>query len=481
MPALPNFCGGSYTAQSPVAVAELSMNLYPETAETPNSLSKVTLYPTPGLTLFATLTEGPTRGIFGQSGRCLAVGGRHLYDISSAGTVTDRGTMNFDNNIATMTTNGDGGDELLVVSGSTGYVLNLTSNVLTNVVSNVTIGAMLDGYFLALDVNTSTLKISDLLDGLTWDPTQIAQRSTASDPWKSLLVVGKNIWLFGEFTSELWYDSGDSPFPFAPFPGALIQMGIAGTFAAAQVGNNVCWLAQNSAGMRTVVKAQGITTQKISTYAIDYLLAQMDTVDDCEAYCYQENGHTFLVLNFPSANQTIVWDDTEGLWHNRGDWSIADNQYDVDRPRVHTAIFDRHLVGDRTSGAIYTMSTDVSTNADGVGIRRLRRTPGLLNQQMPMRFDALRVFLEPGLGLQSGQGSDPQMSLRYSDDGGKTWSNELWRGAGAVGQYKWIVEWNRLGRSRYPRVWEVVMTDPIPWRLLGAFLNPPRIGGQRAA
>jgi Phage stabilisation protein len=469
---LPGFCGGSYPAQSPLVDAERSINLYPEPSE--GALSPMALYPTPGLETFATLTEGPVRGIFGQSGRCLAVGGRHLYDISSAGVVTDRGTMNFDNNIATMTTNGDGGDELFVVSGNTGYVLNLTSNVLTNVVSGVTICGMLDGYFLALDTTTSTLKISDLLDGLTWDPLQIAQRSTASDPWRSLLVVGKNILLFGEFTSELWYDTGDT-FPFAPFPGALIPVGIAGTFCAAQVGNAVMWLAQDATGSRTVVKAQGVSTSKVSTFAVDAVLASMDTVSDAEAFCYQELGHTFFVLNFPTANQTLVWDDTVSLWHERGDWDVADNRFNVDRPRVHTAIYDQHLVGDRTSGAVYTMRADVATDADGDGIRRLRLTAGTQNEQVPVRYDALRVFLEPGLGLQSGQGSDPTAVLRYSDDGGKTWSNELARSAGTVGQYRHIVEWNRLGRSRYPRVWELSLSDPIPWRILGAWLNPPRI------
>lgn len=474
MSALSGFCGGSYVSQSPLANNAFTVNLYPETNEDPDALSKVSLYPTPGLDLFATLPQGPVRGIFGQSGRMLAVGGMNLYDVSASGVVTLRGAMNFDNQIATMTTNGDGGGQLFTVSGETGYILDLTTNVLTSAVNDVTIGAMLDGFFLALDVDTSTLKISDLLDGLTWDPLQVAQRSTASDPWKSLLVVGRNIWLFGEFTSEIWYNSGDT-FPFAPFPGALIQQGIAATFAAAQVGTNVVWLAQNAQGMRTVVKAQGITTTKISTYAMDISLSSLSSVSDAECYSYQERGHTFWVLNVESANLTAVWDDTESKWHHRGDWNIPENQYDVDRPRVHTAIYDRHLVGDRTSGAIYTMSTEIATNADGVGIRRYRRTPGLQHEQTQTTCHALRLFLEPGLGLQTGQGSNPLVSLRYSDDGGKTWSNELQREAGAQGKYRHIVEWNRLGSYRYPRVWEIVMSDPIPWRVLGAWENPPRI------
>lgn len=458
---------------SPTAANALSMNVFPATNEDPSAISKVMLLLKPGLELFCTLPQGPVRGLFGQSGRFLAVGGMHLYDVSIGGTVTDRGTMNFDSQIATMTTNGDGGDQLFIVSGGTGYVLDLTTNVLTSVVDDVTIGAMLDGFFLALDVETSTLKISDLLDGLTWDPLQIAQRSTASDPWKSLLVVGKNIWLFGEFTSELWYNSGDD-FPFAPFPGALMQQGIAATFAAAQVGTHVIWLAQNAQGMRTVVKAQGVSLTKISTYALDAELSALASVADAEVYSYQENGHTFWVLNIPSADLTAVWDDTEKQWHHRGEWH--ENQYTVDRPRVHTAIFDRHLVGDRVSGAIYTQSTALYTNADGDGIRWLRRTPGLMQEQTPQQNHALRLFVETGLGLPSGQGSDPQVMLRYSDNGGKTWSHELWRSVGAQGDYGRIVEWNRLGLNRSPRVYEVVGSDPIPWRLLGAFLNPARVG-----
>ena len=163
MTALVGFCGPSYTAQSPLADAERSVNLYPEPQESQTALSPMALYLTPGLRTFATLPQGPVRGVFGQSARCLAVGGMNLYDVSSAGTVTNRGAMAFDSTIATMITNGDGGDQLFVISGSTGYILNLTTNVLTNVVSNVTIGGMLDGFFLALDVTTSTLKLSNLL------------------------------------------------------------------------------------------------------------------------------------------------------------------------------------------------------------------------------------------------------------------------------------------------------------------------------
>ena len=472
---LPAFVGPSYTSTSPLADGERTVNFYPESIEAPGATTKMALYPTPGLTAFTTLPLSPVRGIFGQQGECYAVGGPGLYAVTSTGGVTALGTVAIDANQATLTTNGDGGRQLFVTSGGTGYVLDLDTLVLTAVVSSVTMGAMLDGYFLALDAATSTLKRSDLFDGLTWDPLQVAQRSTASDPWRSLIVVGRNIWLLGEFTSELWYNSGDT-FPFAPFPGALVQTGIAAAFSAQQIGTSVIWLAQSRDGARTVVKAEGITAKKVSTYAVDRALAAYDDVSDADAFIYEERGHTFYVLNFPSANATWVYDDTEGQWHERGDWDIPLSRYDVDRPGCHAYIFDRHLVGDRETGAIYTQSVDTSTNADGVGLRRLRRTPGIQSEQTPQTFHALRLFVEPGVGLSTGQGSDPLVSLRYSDDGGMNFGNEIFRSVGAIGKYKNIVEWNRLGQSRYPRVWEVVMTDPVPWRILGAWVNPSRMG-----
>ena len=78
--------------------------------------------------------------------------------------------------------------------------------------------------------------------------------------------------------------------------------------------------------------------------------------------------------------------------------------------------------------------------------------------------------METGIGLATGQGSDPQVMLRWSDDGGETWSNEHWRSAGKIGVYKARVLWNRLGSSR-DRVYEITMSDPVPWRIIDAMIR----------
>lgn len=72
-------------------------------------------------------------------------------------------------------------------------------------------------------------------------------------------------------------------------------------------------------------------------------------------------------------------------------------------------------------------------------------------------------------------GVDPQVMLRISNDGGKTFGAEIKRTVGRVGEYSKRVRWNRLGQGRR-RVWEVVVSDPIPWRCTGAYMKVSRDG-----
>lgn len=103
-------------------------------------------------------------------------------------------------------------------------------------------------------------------------------------------------------------------------------------------------------------------------------------------------------------------------------------------------------------------------------IRRLRRAPHLSREQLWNFYHLLQLDLETGVGLSDGQGADPQIMLRWSDDGGHTWSDEYWVSAGRQGQYKARAMFRRLGRSR-DRIFEVVVSDPVRWNLIAAYLD----------
>jgi hypothetical protein len=331
---------------------------------------------------------------------------------------------------------------LFVTSGTVGSLFDLTSGVFTaSVVTGVSMGGMIDGFFLALDHETGTLKISDSAQdtgGLTWDVTQIANRSAAPDPWISMVVNDRQIVLWGDQTGEIWYD--------------------------------VYWLGQSAEGSRGVYRLQGYNAIKISTKAIDTALTAYARVDDAEGWSYEEDGHNFYVLNFPAANASWVYDATENLWHKRGRWNNALNRFDVLAMQSHCYAFNRHIVVDRESGQYGEMAATIGTEIDGGMIRRVRRSPALVNKLSRVGIGLFELFLESGLGVQSGQGSEPLVMLRVSHDGGRNWSSERTRSAGRAGHYDHPVRWLKCGAGR-TTVFEVSVTDAIPWRLLTAYLG----------
>lgn len=471
----PFFCGGSYIAQSPIADGERTVNWYVERLEVPGATTPITLEPTPGVTTIGTASSTQGRGHFAEGGREFAVIGTTLYEISVTGALTSRGTVAVDAHPATICTNGDGGDQLFVTSGNNGYILNLSTNVFTQVRTGGTAqGDAIDGYFLALDADTSTLYISDLLNGLTWDPTQFAQRTIASDPWIALKKLDRFVWLFGTATSEVWYNAGTFPFPFTPHPSGLVDYGTAAAFSPEVVNGTLLWLGATPDGHGQVLRASGFTPEVVGSLALHAAFEMYATLSDAIGDTYQELGHTFYLLTFPTAGGTWAYDATTPLelpqamrWAERGTWISEANRYEAWRPLYHAFAFGEHRMLDRSTGDVYRMDATLGLDADGRPIRRLRRAPGLWAENNRLFVSVFEVHLEPGLGLSSGQGSDPQVAFRHSGNGGKTWSSERLRSAGKMGEYDVRPRWTRCGSGPH-WVPEIVVSDPTPFRILGA-------------
>jgi len=468
----PNFIGGSYQSQSPWADMERTINWYPELIEPKQG--QLALYPTPGMRAFATVPETETRALFSMDNHTSGVVGAAFHELFATGATTKRGDVAQDNNPATITYNGAGGGEQFVTSGGNGYLFDTSSHAFTQVLTGTaTMGAMLDGYFIAFEAATSTIRLSNLLDGTTWDPTQFAQRSIAPDPWRAMIVANREIWLVGEQTGEVWYDAGAFPFPFAPVPGSVFAYGIRAPWSLKTVGPALMWLSQNAEGHLQVVRAQGYAPQVVSTRAVELAFSQYErtsTTADAEALVYQDQGHVFYVLRFPSANATWVWDDTTQLWHERGRWNAFAMRFDAWRPRAHCLAFGSHLVGGAATGTISVLDVTVGSEVDGTVIRRVRVAPGVRAADQRLFNARFQLECEPGLGLASGQGVNPQVMLRTSKDAGKTWSHERLAGAGLMGEYRRRVFWTRNGSGRIDGV-EVSVSDPIPWRISQAYVG----------
>ena len=468
------FVGPSYESQSVTLAGERTINWIPEAIETASGKTRQALYPVPGLPTWSTPGTGAGRAFFGEDGRLFGLFGAELFELASNGTATARGTVAFNSDPGTIHTNGEAGDELLVVSGGRTYIFDLGTLTLTAVMTGVTdvvMGDYVDSFFLAL--TGAGLRISEAYDGLTWDAGQLAARSKASDPWRAMKVVNQDIYLIGEKTGEVWYNAGLSTFPFSYRPGSFFHTGIEAPWSLHAFGASLAWLGRSENGSGRVFWLNGYTPNRISNHAVEWAIAsyqETSTISNAIAWSYEALGHEFYVLQFPSVDATWIYDSTTRQWHERARWDGTLGEWRMYRPRFHMDIFDRRLVTDGEAGRIYRLSYDHHTDIDGTELRRLRKSPHLASENRLQTYDSFEVEVERGVGTVEGQGVDPQLMMRLSRDGGKTWTPERWAGLGKMGEYGQRVRWPQCGRGR-DVVFEVSGTDPVPMRLGGAYLE----------
>jgi hypothetical protein len=205
----------------------------------------------------------------------------------------------------------------------------------------------------------------------------------------------------------------------------------------------------------------GYRPQRISTHAVENTLVNQ-YIDDAIAWTYQLEGHEVYVVSFPTINITWAYDATSQMWHK---WLYCDNTntYSRHRGNCSASFQGLVLVGDYENGVLYELDPNNYTD-NGQNIRRLRRCPHLVSDLQREFFDELQIQFQPGVGNSNDPATDPQAMLRWSNDGGSTWSKEYWVSIGKIGRYRNRAIWRRLGTAR-DRLFEVVVTDPV-WAVI---------------
>lgn len=476
--------GPAYQSQSVIADNQACRNWYLETIESGTGKSQRALYPTPGTKPFANLPGmANVREHFFFGGRFFAVGeqlsrpsSQVLFEVTSAGAVTNRGALGSVGSRPSFAANQ--ANQMMVASGGQLFLYNLSTDALTEIdtlTTNAVIGKVAKigfskAFFVALIQNSSKFQISGILDGNAWDPTDFAEVSDFPDQIFGMIVDHSEIALFGSKQSIVYYASGNPDFPFDPVPGGFVEGGILAPDSIVKMDNTIYWIGADERGGAMAFRAQGYTPSRVSTHAIEYAWQQYATAADATAFSYQELGHTFWMIRFPSANKTWAYDVATGVWHERSAFDGGSH-----KSQCHTFAFGKHLVGDPSSGNIYEMSSKFFDDA-GTVIPRMRRSPHLSEEDNWLFHKQLRLDVEGGLGPQppfldgAGHARGPKISLRWSDDGGRTWSSYNDRDAGQAGEFRKRIIWRRLGRAR-DRIYEVSATDPVPWRLIEGYLE----------
>jgi hypothetical protein len=463
------FVGPAYESRSPNVNAQRCVNWYLE-AGGPGAKNPIALYGTPGLLEFSDVGGDGMRGMYHVPSKNLfTVSGDKFKEVNRVGVVTERGTLNSTTGRVSMA---DNGTQIMIVDGVDGYIYNLDTEVFVQITDPDFPGAdtvdFIDQYFAVNKPDTGRWYVSALLNGLDWTATDFVTAESSSDNLSAVINADDGTLVsLGRYTSEIWYNAAASGNPFARVAGGIMNWGIDATFSLVKGDETLFWLARNLTGDKIVVRKEGFNARRISTNAIEFAMSEMTTTSDAIAYMYTEQGHTFYVLTFPTGNQTWVYDLSTGVWHERSSYKITGEI----RHRSNAYFFfaGSHMVGDFESGKIYKMNTDFLDDA-GDPIKRTRATQHLHNLEKRVSYLSLQVDMQVGVGEGLGQGKDPRVMLRWSDDGGHTWSNEKWRDIGKIGEFKKRIIWNRLGASR-DRIFELSITDPVKAALIGATAN----------
>lgn len=445
-----------------------TINLYPVFDQQGKEVSA--LYGTPGLSLFSTAGAGPVRGEFASAnGRGFAVSGDNLYEIDSAGVATSRGTLNTEEGIVSIDENST---QLAICDGVDVYIFTYASNSFAEV-SDIDLPSagtltFIDGYFVINKNDSGQFYISALNDGTSWDSLDFATAESSPDELLRVYNALGQLYLLGTKTSEIWTNTGASAFPFERIAGGKMEVGILAPHSAVTIDTSLFWIGRDGVGSGIVYRTQGFTPKRISTNAIELLIQQAPTPETLRAYTYQQDGHAFYVITGGGMDTTLVYDISTSLWHERA-FLNAFGEFEQHLGGCGMFAFNKQLVGSRNNGKIYEMSPTFYSD-DGDELAAERVFTHISDENKRTRYSSLEIAMETGVGLQTGQGSDPRISLWVSKDGGKTYSGGYTSSFGAVGKYKARAIFRRIGIAAQI-TFKVRITDPVKRVLIGAYLK----------
>ena len=534
--------GSAYVARSINAADNRMVNLFPEAipegGKEPGFLNRA-----PGLEFLQTVGSGPIRALWAHqtnNSDFYVVSGDKVYKLSGLtatpqllGIVSGTGPVSI----------ADNGTQIFFACNPNGFIYNKTTGAFGPITDSDFAGAVtviyLDGYFVYNQPNSQKIWVTQLLDGTSIDPLDFASAEGSPDGVVGLISDHRELWVFGTDSVEVWYDSGATDFPLTRIQGAFNEIGCVAAFSIAKLDNGLFWLGTDARGQGIVYRANGYTGVRVSTHAIEYAIAQYGNISDAIAYTYQQEGHAFYVITFPSGNATWVYDVSTQVWHERA--GFDDGDFIRHRSNCQCNFGGNILVGDFENGNIYRFDLDVYADNGGIQkwLRSWRALPTGQNNLKRTAQHSLQLDCETGVGLniypsydsenidtesgldlvaeyvltflttQSGvtltteagdgfeplgqyelsdidingynlvttaylaaPGYNPQVMLRWSDDGGHTWSNEHWSPVGKIGAYGHRTFWRRLGMTMKlrDRVYELSGTDPNKIAIMGAEL-----------
>lgn len=440
--------GSESVSGSPAFNAQKTVNFVP--VVDPESSYGSALIGRPGLTKKVTI-GGIGYGLFVWNDHIYGVWGDTVYKVSSNHVATSMGTMSGTPSFASF---GASSSQLAIARTGDMRVCDGSTLVGGGGYDAVT---FLNQKFIT-SASQNTFYVSDLLDATTYNGFNNADAESNFDPLLRPFAFKEMAYMFGSKTIEPWYDSGAGLPPLDRVTGGLFNIGTAASASVASNDDYIYFLGDD----RSVYRIAGTNHQEVSTPNISYQLSALTTVSDAKGYCFRHQGRKFYFLQFPTEDVTYVYCETTNTW---AQWS---SNYGRFHGNDVVYAWGKTYVQGHT-GNLYELT---GVDDDGDEIIRMRRGIHLHSGMIAPNMGGRRVFLsglklvmQSGNGAVTGQGVTPEILLRISEDGGRTWGGGVTGTTGVLGDYDFQVEWFGLGASFYDGQLELTCSDPVDWNL----------------
>jgi len=465
----------SYKSRSSLASSERLVNMYAEPLPQESTISRMALFPTPGLTVWKELQQfNPMFGLKVMGDFLYAVCGVTVYKINFAGDAIVVGEMPVRPDRVMMVENGI--QLTILTSSGRSYYYDSVANTFSEITSlNYELSTAvtnLDNYTIFAKRDSQKFFISNNRQTETYDALDFASAEAESDNLVAILNFNRQLILMGSISTEFWQNTGNGNFPFQRIDGALIKMGTAAKFTAISDVTGSYWLGND----RVIYRLTGYSPSRISTFGLEAEIDKYVVINDAFAFIYTQEGHRFYCITFPTEKKTWVYDITlkimtgQDFWHERESINVDTNQISRWLPNCHESFNGLELVGDYNTGIIYKLDLENYTENGTRIFRKVISTTQSDNYNRDV-VNSLVVLMDTGVGIDgNGQGINPEIMMRTSKDGGKTWSTELTQPIGPIGEYLTEVIFNQVdwGRSL---IIELRLSDPVKFNILGVYLR----------
>ena len=308
--------GPSYHLDDRKAAVQTAINCYLEQVEGLGETRVLTQVSAPGLASYLSL-GAEVRGQRNVEGRWFVVAGGTLFEIA-AGAAVIRGTLSSASGPVGMAHNNS---QLVIAGGAGGDVFNLDTNTIAPITAEGWRGSKsvgyIDGYMIFVAPGTDQFYITALDDASTMDALDFSSADAQPDNVVASLVSHGELILLGLYSTEVWVDSGGALFPFARYNSERIDVGCVGTNACIVAADSVFWIGQTRTGKGIVYRMSGHAPVRVSTRAIEQMLAKSTDLGAATMWTYQVDGHEFVGINAPGLTTTVVYDAAMQQWHER--------------------------------------------------------------------------------------------------------------------------------------------------------------------